>query len=549
MRAYASTRAVTLRKKIRKAHSKAGLAGTLYFIGVLLLAVLAFFPMLNIGGKKLWVLKFFTPILESLGGTLNWIGLISAVLYLWMLLVAVINFFRCFSKLGWLSRKSWKYVDGHNRNLEAMESLGKYFSGSFATIVSVSLLIWALQINASEVTPMGYAYVMFIVGLVVHFFAGLIQGKVSKFEVSESSGNLEEEPRECGIFVYFLRNVVQIAALVGILLIFLPKCSIGVLVDGLLTGANLFEGDLITTIVPVALQALIVICLFVLVKHATAPTEFNRLGMQGKGMKNYRVFSFFVFLLAVGAFAVEALFIKPDPLAYDFIYVALLAFIAFLVDCIFKTRVKEEDLNVGEENKNQALQPKPFCGPYMPDGQPMPLYPQPPMQQPMCQQRPACQQQQQPIYIPIYYPYPMQQPAPAPAAAPAPAPVRVNISPVFTSAPTVASAPARAPMARPVAMAAVAPAKGTEGIKTTPSPEKKEERETTDKKKEKPVEEQKSLDPVEVEKPLDPNKEWVVMCPRCGKKLTAREVSPYHRCPLCDKVFELRKFKAYVKKD
>ena len=49
--------------------------------------------------------------------------------------------------------------------------------------------------------------------------------------------------------------------------------------------------------------------------------------------------------------------------------------------------------------------------------------------------------------------------------------------------------------------------------------------------------------------PLDPNKEWKVRCPRCGKLLLVKEVSPYHRCPACDKIFEIRKFETFVKKD
>ena len=48
---------------------------------------------------------------------------------------------------------------------------------------------------------------------------------------------------------------------------------------------------------------------------------------------------------------------------------------------------------------------------------------------------------------------------------------------------------------------------------------------------------------------LDPTRTWKVRCPRCGKELTARETSPYHRCPVCDKVFQLRKFRTYTRKD
>lgn len=516
MKAYESTNAVALRKRVRKVHSKAGFAGTLYLLGALALAVLAFLPALNIGGEDLWVLTFYLPVQDALGGTIDWIDVITAALYLWILLVVVINFFRCFSKLGWLTRRSSRYVNGYNRNMRAMEDMGKRFSGSLAAIVNLSLLIYVLQPNASSVAITNNAYVTLAAGLAIHFLAGLIAGKVSWFDVHGNGGNVEEVKRECGIFVYFFRNLAQFAAVAGILYFFLPQCTLGATIESWLGGVNPLEGDLVTTLVPVALQALIVLCMLVLIKHATAATEFNRLGMEGKGMKNYRVFSFFVFLLAGGAFAVDYILVKPDPIVYDFVYVAAIAFGVFLVDCIFKTRVKkeaEEDYDpIDEMEKNQASQPMPvYAGQGMPmqAGQPTVIYQQMPTNQPVYQQ--------QPVYIPVYYPYPLQQPAPAPA--PAPAPVEVKI----TTAPAPAPAPAKAP----------------EHIKPEPSPAEKAKQEAMDKE---------NAGAVEVEKPLDPNKEWKVRCPRCGKILSVRETSPYHRCPSCDKVFALRKFQTYVRK-
>jgi predicted RNA-binding Zn-ribbon protein involved in translation (DUF1610 family) len=47
---------------------------------------------------------------------------------------------------------------------------------------------------------------------------------------------------------------------------------------------------------------------------------------------------------------------------------------------------------------------------------------------------------------------------------------------------------------------------------------------------------------------IDPKKEWKVRCPRCGRELMVSERTPYHRCPNCDKVFQIRKFETFVKK-
>ena len=525
MKAYGSTNAVAFRKKVRKERSKAGCAGVLYLLGALALAVLAFFPVLNIGGNELWVVTFFSPIIEAIGGTLDWIGIIVSALYLWIMLAAVINFFKALSKISWLTKKSLKYVNGYNRNISAMEDIGKRFSGSFATIINLSFLIAILQPNTSDVTITIYAYIIIAVGLLIHFLAGLIEGKVSGFEAPVNGGDVEENKRECGIFVYFFRNIMQLLAVAGMLYFFVPKCTVGATLQGLLNGANLFEGDIVTTLVPVVLQVLIVPCMFVLIKHATAATEFNRDGIKGKGMKNYRVFAFFVFLLASGVFAVDFLLIQPNPLVYDFVFVAVIAFLVFLVDCIFKTRVKEEEeeeeVDPCEMKKEPMMPPMPFCnrqrcmqqGMSMPmGGQPNMGYPKMPMNQPAYQQ--------QPVYIPIYYPYPMQQPAPAPA----PAPVEVKIT----------SMPAPAPASEKV------PEKAPENLKPEPSPKEKAKQEMDDKEIEIPV---------EVYEAFDPNKEWKVRCPRCGKMLSVHETSPYHRCPLCDKVFSLRKFKTYLKKD
>jgi predicted RNA-binding Zn-ribbon protein involved in translation (DUF1610 family) len=37
------------------------------------------------------------------------------------------------------------------------------------------------------------------------------------------------------------------------------------------------------------------------------------------------------------------------------------------------------------------------------------------------------------------------------------------------------------------------------------------------------------------------NRKFKVHCPQCGKALMASEAAAYHRCPSCDKVFQLRK--------
>jgi hypothetical protein len=47
-------------------------------------------------------------------------------------------------------------------------------------------------------------------------------------------------------------------------------------------------------------------------------------------------------------------------------------------------------------------------------------------------------------------------------------------------------------------------------------------------------------EPIEIEDPLL-RSEWEVTCPNCSRKLKTKVGSIYHRCPKCDKVFELQR--------
>ena len=94
MKANGSVGTMALRKRVRRAHSKSRMAGTFYLLGALAFAVLAFLPALNVGGKDLWVSNFYEPIFAAFGGAFDLVGVIVAILYLWILLVCVTNFFK-----------------------------------------------------------------------------------------------------------------------------------------------------------------------------------------------------------------------------------------------------------------------------------------------------------------------------------------------------------------------------------------------------------------------------------------------------------------------
>lgn len=600
----------TINKRVKKVHSKAKFVGTLYFLGALALAALACLGVVAIDGTKLWVVDFWKPYANLFNEQRNIFDVIVATLYLFVVLSVVINFLRAFGKLGDLLRKNHKKVGRIKQNMQAMDDMGKLFSGSFAAILIFHFLIYIIQPLAVDATrpnvellmPMGYATLG--VGLVIHFLAGLIHGTVSNFQVGGQVANVVEEKRECGLFVYFFRNLVQVAAVAGILFFFTQCCNFNATISALLSGQNPIAGaDVMKELIPLALQVLTVIWILVLIKHATAPTEFNLYGMQGSGMKNFRVFSFFVVLTAGGAFALDYLNYQPD-FPVDNLIVAGIALVAFLADCIFKTRVKkekkEDDDELTDEEAFNAFAPVPAQVPVKANGQV-------PVQMPVQAGYP------QPIYVPVYYPYPTptanlgvpQTSAQAPCCAPTPVAKETNKKPAPAPAPSYIK-PTPAPTAQPAEGKNDARKKRQElkernkdlkrakaDAKTSAKIAKKNQKvERKVSKQEEsfakknaavatlatasvamaaqqpvqtpvapvtpvvtPVVEEKVEPKVdfeavnEIETPLDPHKQWDVRCPQCGKQLRVREVSPYHRCPSCDKVFKLRKFETYAKKD
>ena len=582
MRTYkANNKSNPINKRVKKVHSKAKLVGMLYFLGAVALAVLACLPTILIDGAKLWVVNFWKPYTNLFNANRNIFDVIVATLYAFVVLSAVINALRCLGKLGNLLRKNHKKIGRIKQNMQAMDDMGKLFSGSFAAIVIFHFLIYIIQpVAAGANRPaielcMPFGYLSLGVGLVIHFFVGLIHGTVSNFDVGGHVANVVEEKRECGLFVYFFRNLVQVAAVAAILYFFTQCCNFNGIVFAFINGQNPLSGaNLLKDIVPLALQAASVIWILVLIKHATATTEFNLYGMQGSGMKNFRIFAFLLFLTAGGAFALDYANYKPD-FPVDNVIIAGIALVAFLVDCIFKSRNKKEK-NVKEDDEDLPddyvlSEPTKAVAPTAPA--------------PAMQYAPA--PVQQPVYIPVYYPYPAPVGAPtanAPDAAassrndsllsaqPAPAPVESNNATEGKN--TLRKQRQELKDREKDLKRAKADAKTNAKIaKKNQKAETKMSKQEDDFAKKNAavatlaastvVAAQKTEAPMQVKEPrqdleferneieteLDPKKQWEVYCPECGRKLRVREASPYHRCPACDKVFKIRKFEAYTRKE
>lgn len=488
-----------LKKRLNKTRRRVGFVGFLYLVATLAITALAFLPMFTINGTRLWSGNFWWYIKESVKSPRDWFTFSVSALYGVMLLSVSINALRCLERLGKLYAKRAKEIKGYNRNHCAMDEMGKIFSSSFFALCAAHFLIFIVHpIGAVSVTRV--ADITMGVFLFFHFVCGVAGGKVSVFNQNKLTGEVTEEKRPCKLFVYFFRNLVQVAAVCAIVFYFVWNCNFNEVVVGAFAKQNPFRGGVLKVLLPLALEMAMVLWVLVLIKHATNVTEYNRFGIEGDGMKNFRVFSLFVALTAGGWYALERFYNKTNP-SWAFAIIAGVAFGAFLIDCIFKSKPKYEE-EVEDVVEEQPQQPQYPC-----------------MQMAM----PTQQTQYQPIYIPVYYPYPHN------GSMPTIAPMQgVQAIQGMETA-----------YANPVPNATVMPPMpAPEYLRPTPSPYTMamEQQAAQTEKEDEPVHE------------LDPTKEWKVRCPRCGKELMVRETTPYHRCPACDKVFKLQRFRTYVKK-
>ena len=158
MRAYESRNGVALRKRVRKVHAKAKFVGVTYLLGAIALAALACLSTFAFSnGTKLWVGSFWKAY-KGIADKANWFGAIIATLYAFVLLTVFINVLRCFGKMGWLTRRSTRYVNGYNRNMRAMEKMGKIYSGSLAAIVNFHFLIHIASRRGGEIDYVGVRF-------------------------------------------------------------------------------------------------------------------------------------------------------------------------------------------------------------------------------------------------------------------------------------------------------------------------------------------------------------------------------------------------------
>lgn len=337
------------RKRIKKAHSKAKLVSGLYTLGSLVLMVLVFLTTLNVkfaGNYSLSIATFFRPLI-GIGKKFDFVAILIMVLYLFMVIFAIINFFKCFSKFGRILRRSYKNITTCNKNMLLMEEAGDAFSRTLVAYVMISFIITMLsyaQVDATgKVMQMPFTLFGLValgVGLLIHFIAGSIGGTISIFIVGAS---VEEKQREDKIGIFFLRNLVQVIIIAAVWYFFVPATNLydqlGLMIDKspecLLTNPS---SDMLAFI-GLILQPVACIWIIFLIKHSLSTTEYNLSGMYGPGMNVFRVFSMFTAITAVGLFLLD---LFKGEMISNYLLVAIVAFVGFILDLIIKPRIPRE---------------------------------------------------------------------------------------------------------------------------------------------------------------------------------------------------------------
>ncbi|MBQ4269025.1 MAG: hypothetical protein IJB97_05180, partial [Clostridia bacterium] len=340
------------RVRLEKARKRCKFVGATYLIGTIALIAALFLDFFAVGESKISALNFYNAlILTGVPDLKKVVEILPNALFALMCVVAVINFIRVCAALGKMKKAKDTPFEKYNHTVKRMEKAAGAFSGTLVTYFVFTMI----ACSATATKPTFFALCAIGGGVVFHFFAGLIGGKTLWFDVGEN-GEILESKRNSSLFVFFLRNVIQIACVAGILFFFFKANAIPGAVTLLAEGKI---SDLLSNVwelILVAAQVLIVVALIVLVNHAFRATEFNGKGMKGKGMKNFRAFSFMVTLFALVAFF--AVYFGTKAWSFELAYVAAIALGGFLFDCIIKSKKGRKLVCVYVEEEPEVEQPK-----------------------------------------------------------------------------------------------------------------------------------------------------------------------------------------------
>ncbi|MBQ9713982.1 MAG: hypothetical protein IJV83_01530 [Clostridia bacterium] len=300
----------SLKNRIVRTRGRAKWVGVVYLIASFFTLIAACFPMLKAEKVRLGLLtvwrEFTLDSFKSLDTSVNVIPFLNALIYCGTLILLFVMFLRTLWGVGGLFKRKADKKYGFNLNVNAMQGMGKVFSTMFSVVLGMYFVVYVLS-GSAKPTPL--LYVFLFVGLTVHFFCGLRGGKASYFQVAEN-GQMVERRRMVGRLVPFVRNFLQVVGVFAMMSYFLQTSRIHECIEAMLrrdVWVNHFAKNVVS-FASLLLQFVTAISLLVLLKHATGTAEFDMEGTQATGMKNYRVFAFFIFLASGATFGYRFLF-------------------------------------------------------------------------------------------------------------------------------------------------------------------------------------------------------------------------------------------------
>ena len=299
-----------LKNRIVKARGRAKWVGIVYLVASFFVLFSACFPMMKsdfvkVGLATVWR-EFTLSSFKSMSTAVNILPFLLALVYIGMLILLLVMFIRALWGIGGLFKRKANKKYGFNLNVNAMQGMGKVFSDMLAVVLGVYFVIFVLSGSGK---PTVFFYVFIVLCLTVHFLCGIRGGKASYFEVDES-GKMVEHRRLVGRIAPFCRNFVQIVGVFVMMTLFLRTSRVHECIEAMLkkdVWVNHFLKNLVS-FASLLLQFVTGISLLVLLKHATGTAEFDIDGTRASGMKNYRVFAFFIFLASGATFFYRELF-------------------------------------------------------------------------------------------------------------------------------------------------------------------------------------------------------------------------------------------------
>ncbi|MBQ8291512.1 MAG: hypothetical protein IJX88_03255 [Clostridia bacterium] len=347
-----------LKERIAKVQGKAKFIGFLYLIVLLAVSALALvFPMLTPDKEDvsitLTVMSFWKVFVSAKGAyKANAEALLLACVYGVMVLALVINVLRALSKLNWLFKKRASRIYGFNRNMYAMDDLGRIFSSSFAFIIICHFVIALLVSDYKAIEIEKMAYITLAVGFFFHFVCGIAASKVGLFE---TENGVQEIARQTGVVASVFRNVLQIIIVAALGYFFLACSELRATLDAAVeNGVKTTLKDWKGLLFPAA-QGLLLIWFFALTFYATGTTEYDLEGADAHGRKLFLLFAFLALVTAGGAVAYVKFIAKAET-SVNMIIIAAIALAATVLElCLIRLpKAKVEGNEEVDSNKYLA---------------------------------------------------------------------------------------------------------------------------------------------------------------------------------------------------